>query len=97
MDHCAQIAKHARDKGAERIEVKPDAEEAWRAKMAEKRVDHDDYFAACTPGYLNLEGKGDHVYNYYYGAGPVAYGRELAAWIASRLDKDLVLGSPAPH
>jgi hypothetical protein len=59
------------------IEAKPEAEEAWRAKMADMRVDHDEFLAARTPGYLNLAGNGDHVYNYYYGAGPAAYRREL--------------------
>jgi hypothetical protein len=94
-DHCARITKHARSKGAERVEVRPEAEEAWRTKMAEMRVDHDEYFAACTPGYRNLEGAGDHVYHYYYGAGPVAYRFELEAWIATRLDDDLVVRCPA--
>ena len=57
--------------------------------MAMARVDHGDYFNECTPGYLNLEGRGDHVYNYYYGAGSVAYRRQLDRWYAERLEKDL--------
>lgn len=93
--HCARIVEHLRSRGANRVEVKPEAEAAWQAQMADARVDHDDYFADCTPGYLNLEGKGGHVYNYYYGAGPVAYRQQLDAWITRRIDDDLLLGSPS--
>lgn len=94
-EQCAKIMKYCREHGFAREEVKPEAEAAWQAEMADKRVDHGDYFNTCTPGYLNLEGKGDHVYNYYYGAGPVAYRRQLDSWFAGRLESDLDY-RPAP-
>ncbi len=94
-EQCARIMEYCRMHGIDREEVKPEGEAAWQAEMAASRVDHGDYFNDCTPGYLNLEGKGDHVYNYYYGAGSVAYRRQLDSWFAERLEQDLAFG-PAP-
>ena len=92
-EHSARIIEYCRARGIERLEVRPEAEAAWLAEMADKRVDHEGYFEACTPGLLNLEGKGQ-VYDYYYGAGPVAYRRQVEGWFATRLEDDLILGPP---
>lgn len=88
-EQCAKIMQYCREHGYAREEVKPEGEAAWQAEMKARRVDHGDYFNSCTPGYLNLEGRGDHVYNYYYGAGPVAYRRQLDSWFETRLESDL--------
>jgi cyclohexanone monooxygenase len=95
-EQCASIMAYCRENGIQRAEVRPAGEAAWQRELADKRVDHGDYFDACTPGYLNLEGKGDHVYNYYYGAGPVAYRRELERWLAERMQQDMAFDRPAP-
>ncbi len=93
-EHAAKIIEYCHAHGIERLEVHPDAEAAWQAEMADKRVDHDGYFEECTPGLLNLEGRGGQVYDYYYGAGPVAYRGQIEGWFAERVDKDLIFGSP---
>ena len=93
-EHCVQIMDYCRSSGFDRLEVRPEAEAAWQTEMADKRVDHDGYFEACTPGLLNLEGRGGQVYDYYYGAGPVAYRRQLESWLAERIGDDLILGPP---
>ena len=91
-EHAAKIIEYCRARGILRMEVQPQAEAAWQAEMADKRVDHDGYFEECTPGLLNLEGRGGQVYDYYYGAGPVAYRRQIEGWFANRLEQDLILG-----
>ena len=93
-EHAAKIIEYCRARGIERLEVRPEGEAAWQAEMADKRVDHDGYFEECTPGLLNLEGRGGQVYDYYYGAGPVAYRRQIEGWFANRLEQDLILGAP---
>jgi hypothetical protein len=60
--------------------------------MADKAVDHADYYNACTPGYINFEGRGGHVWEYFYGAGPVEYRKVLDNWLENRLEEDLDLG-----
>lgn len=94
-EHAAKIIEYCGSRGILRMEVRPEGEAAWQAEMADKRVDHDGYFEECTPGLLNLEGRGGQVYDYYYGAGPVAYRRQIESWFASRLEQDLILG-PLP-
>ena len=89
--HCARIMEYCREQDFTRIEAKREAEQAWKAEMEDKAVDHKDYFQACTPGYINFEGQGGFVWNYYYGAGPVEYRRVIDAWLANRLEQDLIL------
>lgn len=88
-EHCARIVEYCRDHAIDRAEVTPEAEKAWQDEMANKAVDHADYYNACTPGYINFEGRGGHVWQYFYGAGSVEYRRQLNTWIATRLEKDL--------
>ena len=47
---------------------------------------------APTPGLLNPEGRGGQVYDYYYGAGPVGYRRQIEGWFTTRIDDELILG-----
>lgn len=93
-EHCVGIMDYCNKRGVKRFEVRHEAEAAWQAEMADKRVDHDGYFEECTPGLLNLEGRGGQVYDYYYGAGPVAYRRQINSWLAERIGEDLVFGPP---
>ena len=89
-EHAAKIIENCRTRGLLRMEVRPEGEAAWQTEMADKRVDHDGYFEECTPGLLNLEGRGGQVYDYYYGAGPVAYRRQIESWFASQLEQDQI-------
>ena len=93
-EHAAKIIEHCRARGITRMEVRPEGEALWQVEMADKRVDHDGYFEECTPGLLNLEGRGGQVYDFYYGAGPVAYRRQIEGWFANRLEQDLIFGPP---
>ena len=89
-EHCAQIVEHCRERQSRRVEARPEAERAWKAEMDDKAVDLKDYFEACTPGYINAEGKGTFVWTYFYGAGPVAYRRAIDSWRETRVDEDLI-------
>jgi cyclohexanone monooxygenase len=91
-EHAARIIEECLARGASRVEVRPEAEADWQAEMADKRVDHDGYFEECTPGLLNLEGRGGQVYDYYYGAGPVGYRQQIEEWFATRIGEDLMFG-----
>jgi cyclohexanone monooxygenase len=90
-EHCAQIVAHCRSKAAKRVEASPEAEQRWKAELAEKSLPHHDYYDACTPGYINFEGKGGFVWDYFYGAGPVAYREVLDRWREQDLPRDLTL------
>jgi cyclohexanone monooxygenase len=91
-EHAARIIEECLARGVSRVEVRPEAEADWQAEMADKRVDHDGYFEECTPGLLNLEGRGGQVYDYYYGAGPVGYRQQIEEWFATRIGEDLMFG-----
>ena len=91
-EHCARIVEYCRNHGIERVEVKPEAEKAWKAEMADKAVDHADYYNACTPGYINFEGRGGHVWEYFYGGTAVEYRKIVNAWFDKELETDLAFG-----
>ena len=90
-EHCAKIVEYCREHGIDRVEVKPAAEKAWAAEMEAKAVDHAEYYGNCTPGYINFEGRGGHVWQYFYGAGPVEYRKVIDGWLQNGFDKDLDL------
>jgi len=90
-EHIARIIDHCRSSGAAVAEVKPEAEAKWKAEMADKAVDHAEYYGNCTPGYINFEGGSGHVWEYFYGAGPVVYRQLLNQWIEDGIADDLVL------
>lgn len=91
-EHCAKIVAHCRNHGIDRVEARREAEQTWQAQLAEKAVDQTEYLNSCTPGYINLEGKGGNVWQFVYGAGPVQYRRVVASWFENRLNDDLDLG-----
>ena len=90
-EHCAKIVEYCRDHQVDRVEVKPEAERAWAAEMRDKAVDHAEYYGNCTPGYINFEGRGGHVWEYFYGAGPVEYRKVIDRWMSNGFEKDLDL------
>jgi cyclohexanone monooxygenase len=81
--HVTYILDEARRRGACVVEATPDAEQAWVEEMRDKARLGVKFYAACTPGYYNNEGKLGNPYGFFagmYGAGPVAFFRLLEAW-----------------
>ncbi len=82
--HVRYILEQARDRGAEVIEVTAEAEQAWIDEMKDKARLGARFYAECTPGYYNNEGKpGDNPVGFFagaYGAGPIRFFRLLDEW-----------------
>ncbi len=85
--HMAYILKHSRDQGVRVFEATAAAEADWVATIRSLALGLQSYYAECTPGYYNNEGKGlDDNGNGFlsgqYGAGPVEFFKLLADWRA---------------
>ena len=81
--HVTYILDQARQKGATRIEATIEAEEMWLAEMKDKSRIAERFYAECTPGYYNNEGKLDKSNGFFagtYGAGSIALFRLLEKW-----------------
>ncbi|MFV0259560.1 MAG: flavin-containing monooxygenase [Acidimicrobiales bacterium] len=88
--HVRYILEHARSQGATTIEVTAEAEQAWIDEMKDKARLGQRFYAECTPGYYNNEGKLGNPNGFFagtYGAGPIRFFRLLDEWRADgRLD-----------
>ena len=81
--HVTYILDQARQRGATRIEATLEAEELWLAEMQDKARIAERFYAECTPGYYNNEGKLDASNGFFagtYGAGPIRFFRILDDW-----------------
>ena len=81
--HVTYILDQARQRGAGRIEATLEAEDMWLAEMQDKARIAERFYAECTPGYYNNEGKLDTSNGFFagtYGAGPIRFFRILDAW-----------------
>ena len=81
--HVTYILNQARQRGATRIEATLEAEELWLAEMQDKARIAERFYAECTPGYYNNEGKLDASNGFFagtYGAGPIRFFRILDDW-----------------
>ena len=81
--HVTYILNQARQRGATRIEATLEAEELWLAEMQDKARISERFYAECTPGYYNNEGKLDASNGFFagtYGAGPIRFFRILDDW-----------------
>ena len=81
--HVTYILDQARQQGATRIETTLEAEEAWLAEMQDKAKIAERFYAECTPGYYNNEGKLGNPNGLFagtYGAGPIKFFRILDEW-----------------
>lgn len=88
-EHVAHILSEARSRGAERVEVTPEAEQGWVDEIRDKARLGMRFFAECTPGYYNSEGQLTNPNGFFagiYGAGPIRFFEILEAW---REDGDL--------
>ena len=81
--HVTYILDQARQRGASRIEATLEAEDMWLAEMQDKARIADRFYAECTPGYYNNEGRLDTSNGFFagtYGAGPIKFFRILGDW-----------------
>ncbi len=82
--HVRYILEHARDQGAEVIEATIEGEQGWCDEMASKARLGEKFYAECTPGYYNNEGKPSEnpvgFRSGSYGAGPIKFFRVLDEW-----------------
>ena len=80
--HIAYLLTEARARGATRIEVTPEAEQAWVEQIIDLARLNEDFLDACTPGYYNNEGHiaGRKAQNTFYGKGSVAFFALIDQW-----------------
>ncbi|MDJ0920032.1 MAG: NAD(P)/FAD-dependent oxidoreductase [Henriciella sp.] len=80
--HIGYIVSEAGKRQATRVEVTPQAEEAWVQKIIDKAILRQDFFESCTPGYYNNEGQMNlrSRQNTAYGGGPNEFFSILAKW-----------------
>ena len=84
--HVTYILEQARQRGATRVEATLAAEEMWLAEMRDKARIAERFYAECTPGYYNNEGKLDVSNGFFagtYGAGPIPFFHLLEEWRAT--------------
>jgi cation diffusion facilitator CzcD-associated flavoprotein CzcO len=81
--HIAYILDVARRMGARTVEATAEGERAWNDEMREKSKFNVEFFASCTPGYINSEGDLHNPNSYFaglYGGGPLKFFELLRAW-----------------
>lgn len=81
--HAAYIMEETKKRGARIAEATPEGEDAWVTEMQRKSGVGRDFYASCTPGYYNSEGKLDNPFGFYagnYGGGPMRFLRILQEW-----------------
>ncbi len=81
--HVRYILAEARDRGATVVEPTAEGEQGWVDEMASKARLGARFYAECTPGYYNNEGKVGSSGGFWansYGAGSVKFFRMLGEW-----------------
>ncbi len=82
--HIAYVVDHCLKNDAGTVEVTQGAENAWCDIIDQKAHNNTAFFAACTPGYYNNEGKGGVNKNNFltnqYGGGPIEFFDILKKW-----------------
>ncbi|MFV0523299.1 MAG: flavin-containing monooxygenase [Acidimicrobiales bacterium] len=92
--HVRYILEEARDQDATTVEVTAEAEQAWIDEMRDKARLGQRFYAECTPGYYNNEGKLGNPNGFFagtYGAGPIRFFRLLDEWRSNGRLEGLVL------
>jgi len=83
-NHIAYVINHARNSNVKAVEPTQQAEEDWVSEIHRMARLGERFYAECTPGYYNNEGKpgssGNGFLNGQYGAGPVAFFNILKKW-----------------
>ena len=82
VNHIAYVLSELGARQKTRCEPSAEAEAAWVSTIIEKARLGESFFAECTPGYYNNEGKVNERsrQNSQYGGGPVEFFQLLAAW-----------------
>ena len=82
--HVAYVIGEARARGARVLEAKESAEQDWISRVIANSAVQREFLEACTPGYLNGEGKLSDtvIVDGAYGGSNVLYFDELARWRA---------------
>lgn len=84
--HVAYILSEWAGRGATLVEAEESAENEWCRVMAEGAEMGKQFFADCTPSYLDAEGNTDNpdsLLSAGYGGGPVAFFEILEKWRAA--------------
>ncbi|MFD4369414.1 flavin-containing monooxygenase [Rhodococcus sp. NPDC058521] len=84
--HLAYILKEWDRRNGSLVEADQEAEDEWVQTMAESTVMGKQFFADCTPSYLDTEGdteNPDSLLSAGYGGGPVAFFEILEKWRAT--------------
>jgi cyclohexanone monooxygenase len=83
--HVAHMMTTARERGAEVIEATVEAEDAWVAEIRRAQSIGRRFYAECTPGYYNNEGKLGSPFGLFSGTyveGPIKFFQLLEQWRA---------------
>jgi cyclohexanone monooxygenase len=83
--HVVYMMTKAREQGAETIEATVEAEDAWVAEIRRAATLGRRFYAECTPGYYNNEGKLGNPLGFFAGTyveGPIKFFELLEAWRA---------------
>ena len=81
--HIAYVLRNAREQGWTNVEATPEAEAEWCATIARLARAGERFFAECTPGYYNNEGKPNRKTSFTgnsYGGGPAEFFKLLERW-----------------
>ena len=81
--HVAYVIRHGVENKVGTIEASREAEDAWVAEIHRLAGMGEKFYAECTPGYYNNEGKGNGGNGFLagqYGGGPVAFFNILEDW-----------------
>ncbi|GMU45546.1 MAG: monooxygenase [Porticoccaceae bacterium] len=84
--HIAYVLKTAKERKVQVFEASAAAEADWVETIHRLAAGHQDYYAQCTPGYYNNEGKGVEENGFLagqYGGGSMAFFQLLADWRAA--------------
>ena len=90
-EHATAIIERCLAEGIRTMEVTPEAEDRWQAKLAEKHVDHQHFYEECTPGFLNNEGDFKDRPTFIgatYGGGPLEYEQVISEWRRTGIEQD---------
>jgi cyclohexanone monooxygenase len=93
-EHATAIIERCLAEGVRTMEVTPEAEDRWQAKLAEKHVDHQHFYEECTPGFLNNEGDFKDRPTFIgatYGGGPLEYEQVISEWRRTGIEQDTTI------
>ncbi len=80
--HIAHILKHSKNGNVKIVEPSEEAEKEWVGTIIKHARTNEKFFAECTPGYYNNEGKPNDrmLQNANYGLGSEAFFKILRDW-----------------